>query len=61
MIGSKLVRTSHPGVLNEISCKYKPAVAFLDIMLDLFVCLFGSLTSSSTTRLYRGRAPRQSA
>ena len=26
----------------------------------LFVCLFGFLTSSSTTRLYRGRAPRQS-
>ena len=26
---------------------------------DLFVCLFGFLTSSSTTRLYRGRAPRQ--
>ena len=26
----------------------------------LFVCLFGFLTSSSTTRLYRGRTPRQS-
>ena len=26
----------------------------------LFVCLFGFLTSSPTTRLYRGRAPRQS-
>ena len=26
---------------------------------DLFVCLVGFLTSSSTTRLYRGRAPRQ--
>ena len=25
----------------------------------LFVCLYGFLTSSSTTRLYRGRAPRQ--
>ena len=25
----------------------------------LFVCLFGFLTSSSTTRLHRGRAPRQ--
>ena len=25
----------------------------------LFVCLFGFLTSSSTTRLYRRRAPRQ--
>ena len=25
----------------------------------LFVCLFGFLTSSSTTRLYRGRAPKQ--
>ena len=29
-------------------------------MLCLFVCLFGFLPSSSTTRLYRGRAPRQS-
>ena len=27
---------------------------------SLFLCLFGFLTSSSTTRLYRGRAPRQS-
>ena len=26
----------------------------------LLVCLFGFLTSSSTTRLYRGRVPRQS-
>ena len=25
---------------------------------DLFVCLFAFLTSSSTTRLYRGRVPR---
>ena len=25
-----------------------------------FVCLFGFITSSSTTRLYRGRVPRQS-
>ena len=29
------------------------------ILKALFVCLFGFLTSSSTTRLYRGRAPRQ--
>ena len=29
------------------------------IELGLLVCLFGFLTSSSTTRLYRGRAPRQ--
>ena len=27
---------------------------------DLFVWLVGFLTSSSTSRLYRGRAPRQS-
>ena len=27
--------------------------------MAIFVCLFGFLTSSSTTRLYRGRAPRQ--
>ena len=26
---------------------------------DFLFCLFGFLTSSSTTRLYRGRAPRQ--
>ena len=29
------------------------------MITSLFVCLFGFLTSSSTTRLYRGRAPRQ--
>ena len=34
-------------------------MATLFIDRDLFVCLFGFLTSSSTTRLYRGRAPRQ--
>ena len=32
----------------------------MNLELDLvFVCLVGFLTSSSTTRLYRGRAPRQ--
>ena len=31
----------------------------LEHFVCLFVCLFGFLTSSSTTRLYRGRAPRQ--
>ena len=30
-----------------------------DMLARLFVCLFGFLTSSSTTRLYRGRALRQ--
>ena len=30
------------------------------LMSSLFVCLVGFLTSSSTTRLYCGRAPRQS-
>ena len=29
------------------------------LLLLLEVCFFGFLTSSSTTRLYRGRAPRQ--
>ena len=29
------------------------------LFVCLFVCLFGFLTSSSITRLYRGRAPRQ--
>ena len=37
-------------------CKVKEALYYLKA---LFVCLFGFLTSSSTTRLYRGRAPRQ--
>ena len=32
---------------------------FYFLIACLFVCLFGFLTSSSTTRLYRGRAPRQ--
>ena len=31
-----------------------------EVRQGLFVSLFGFLTSSSTTRLYRGRAPRQS-
>ena len=31
------------------------------VQICQFVCLFGFLTSSSTNRLYRGRAPRQSA
>ena len=30
------------------------------VMMALFVCLVGFLTSSLTTRLYRGRAPKQS-
>ena len=30
------------------------------IMMVCLFCLFGFLTSSSTTRLYRGRAPRES-
>ena len=29
------------------------------MVLFVLFCLFGFLTSSSTTRLYRGRAPRQ--
>ena len=37
----------------------KETVLFLSPFQGLFVCLFGFLTSSSTTRLYRGRAPRQ--
>ena len=31
----------------------------IDVAIPCFVCLVGFLTSSSTTRLYRGRAPRQ--
>ena len=30
----------------------------LSLTIDSFVCSFGFLTSSSTTRLYRGRVPR---
>ena len=33
---------------------------FVCSFVRLFVRLFGFLTSSSTTRLYHGRAPRQS-
>ena len=44
----------YPGQ-ESIIVKYQPSS-----LSDLFVCLFGFLTSSSTTRLYRGRAPRQS-
>ena len=35
-------------------------ISRLEDLADALVCLFGFLTSSSTTRLYRGRAPRQS-
>ena len=31
----------------------------MNVCSAFFVCLFGFLTSSSTTRLYRGRAPRE--
>ena len=34
--------------------------ALYPVKVALFVCLVGFLMSSSTTRLYRGRAPRQS-
>ena len=33
----------------------------LCLFVVVVVVVFGFLTSSSTTRLYRGRAPRQSA
>ena len=35
-------------------------LTIIRLLYQQFVCLFGFLTSSSTTRLYRGRAPRQS-
>ena len=41
-----------PEILNEILEEVSE--------VGLLVCLVGFLTSSSTTRLYRGRAPRQS-
>ena len=39
---------------------HKPWTACVCVHSAIFVCLFGFLTSSSTTRLYRGPAPRQS-
>ena len=39
-------------------CKWQHAIVN-GRMFHEFVCLFDFLTSSSTTRLYRGRAPRQ--
>ena len=42
------LNSCYPGLCSDIK------------QLCLFVCLVGFLTSSSTTRLYRGRAPRQS-
>ena len=37
----------------------RPCLKTNSLSCLLFVCLVGFLTSSSTTRLYRGRAPRQ--
>ena len=45
--------------LTVFSCIFNPDWLLL-LSFVLFVCLVGFLTSSSTTRLYRGRAPRQS-
>ena len=44
--------------LAEGTSKQKKVIKSLSSVSK--VCLFGFLTSSSTTRLYRGRAPRQS-
>ena len=49
---------SHCGISCFVSGADKIQVA--DVVKIFRVCLFGFLTSSSTTRLYRGRTPRQS-
>ena len=47
-------------VVSRRLCNYSTNEYRYAIMLRyLFVCLFGFLTFSSTTRLYRGRAPGQ--
>ena len=57
---------SLPPLSHSLSLSISPLLFYLDICSkrrdptpNLIVCLFGFLTSSSTTRLYRGRAPRQ--
>ena len=48
-----------PVVLEGDKChKFKKTCSLRGLRLS-FVCLVGFLTSSSTTRTYRGRAPRQ--
>ena len=47
----------HVTLLHSFSPQKKQV--YSPVRFCLFVCLFGFLTSSSTTRLYRGRAPRQ--
>ena len=50
-------------VLNKLglqSIKLMTVVRQRIVRFYGLVCLLGFLTSSSTTRLYRGRAPRQS-
>ena len=44
--------------LNQAGWRVNTSLSCMGIAL--FVCLVGFLTSSSTTRLYRGRVPRQS-
>ena len=52
---------SRPGsdILEDHILPGRPREMEIKSVTCLFVCLFGFLTSSSTTRLYRGRAPRQ--
>ena len=47
------------GLVQIMKSLYSSASSAVLLNICLFVCLFGFLTSSSTTRLYRGRAPRQ--
>ena len=44
----------------HVGANLQPFFIVLAVFFALFVCLVGFLTSSSTTRLYCGRAPRQS-
>ena len=42
-----------------VGIDFSIVIIFIIVYVACFVCLVGFLTSSSTTRLYRGRAPRQ--
>ena len=49
----------NPLLTNGRKIREKIKIVIVQLRMSRFVCLFVFLTSSSTTRLYRGRAPRQ--
>ena len=59
----KRLKQNYNAALAKIDTVYRDILCQLTManwIFTGFVCLVGFLTSSSTTRLYRGRAPRQS-